>query len=220
MVKLFFVNWICSFRVSKLGDFKLIFPQQNKLNQFKKNHFIIFRFFKQAHNWNLRSPLTIYKKILFRGTFPWFRQQKNFISFVSFVFLIKFSKLDKQNKSIVFLGTLLVSLFRSIKEKKSTLEIFSEYKKHFKEYLNFKWVFSQRYSDSFYTSTEIVGFFDSFVQNKWFDPLKYDHSKMRVQRDPIQGDFNWIFDKAILALASPISNIPHNPEKPAILGAI
>jgi len=54
----------------------------------------------------------------------------------------------------------------------------------------------------------------NFQKHKWFNPFAYDHEKMIVQRDPIQGDFNWIFENTVLAMASPISNIPYDPKNP------
>lgn len=63
-------------------------------------------------------------------------------------------------------------------------------------------------------------YFDNFIKIKWFKPLSYDHKLMRIQRMPIKGDFNWIFDDTILALASPISDIPFNPHAPNKLGFI
>ena len=119
--------------------------------------------------------------------------------------------MDKTKQLRVFLGCFLFSIFQSTQIKKSPLTIYNQLSVIYKDYLNFKWSFSSLYEDSFFSSDELIYYFDSFLKRKWFDPLGYYHMEMRMQREPTRGDFNWIFDDAVLALASPISSTPYNP---------
>ena len=120
--------------------------------------------------------------------------------------------MDKERQMKVFLGVFLVSIFNAFQQKKSSILVYQNFKKRFGDFLDFKWKFSRLYERSTFTSEELIFYLDSFIKRKWFDPFAYDHLQMRFQRKPSEGDFNWIFDDCILALASPISNIPFDPQ--------
>ena len=107
-----------------------------------------------------------------------------------------------------------MSIFESLNSKKSCFDIYNQYKIQYSGYLDFKWTFSSLYNDSFFSCDEIAKYFNSYIKINWFKPLSYNHKLMRIQRFPSKGDFNWIFEDTILALASPISDIPFNPQKP------
>lgn len=139
---------------------------------------------------------------------------KFYIIKLNFSFFNIVSPLDTQKQISVFLGILLMSIYKSLHGNKSSYTLYNQYKTRYSNYLSFKWTFSKLYNDSYFSCEELALYFDSFIQTKWFKPLLYNHELMRLQRRPSQGDFNWIFDDTVLALASPISDIPFNPNAP------
>lgn len=124
------------------------------------------------------------------------------------------SQLDRAKATQVFLGAFLVSVFRSLREKATPLKIFRSFGRRFGSFLDFKFTFSERYSDASFSAEDLLRYFGSFLAHDWFRPLEYDHARARKQRSPSAGDFNWIFEGTVLALASPVSNVPFDPQHP------
>ena len=72
-----------------------------------------------------------------------------------------------------------------------------------------EWKFSKYYPSVKFNFEELADGFQKFIELELFDPLDFDHSKNRNQRNAKKGDFTWIVNKAILAIATPISDIPY-----------
>lgn len=86
----------------------------------------------------------------------------------------------------------------------------NSFQKQFNTNLIQNWKFGRIYSSSVFSFSEIAEFLDKIISLNLWDPFKFDFKKNRENRKNINGDFTWIFDDIVLALATPQSNIPFN----------
>lgn len=128
------------------------------------------------------------------------------------------SEVDKTRLMVSVIILIVYIYFSSNCNQELAEKLKKFYREKFPQAMSSKWKFSELYPEVFFDSNEILQFLISFLDQKMFDPLSFDHKKMKNNRIRENGDFTWILPGSILALATPQSNTPFSYTEPTIKG--
>ena len=103
-----------------------------------------------------------------------------------------------------------MSIYQSAKTGRPAKTFWNKYKSEQKDNLKLQWKFGKIYPTAYFTFDEVIDFTDKIILNKLWDPLSFEAIQNRQNRNRARGDYTWILENSVLALATPHSNIPFN----------